>query len=243
MIGKIIRSIEAGHIGVPRILRNKVTEAADAGVTATLEHMPTKKDLVIVPTTDKIISAGPACSPGRATFGFAGFPERVRLQSGAVEKKLARFMQIIPENSKMQKPLIFEIEGSRFELLVDKTGEKTSRATIKQLEPTQGVLVNGKPTTILDIEFDKSGKMISGSLHIGDSKISEAYRFSRTNKNMRSIDHECVYKGHSYDHITYKPIKGTESWTAIKDNENRMGVEIPKLSSEYVIGDPLGCLF
>ena len=257
LAGKIVKGLEVSHFNLPNILRSKVTEGAEAGAKAveqaaekvtektaqTLEHMPTKQDLVIVPIKDRIVSAGPPHSPLNQSWGVKGFPEQIRNLSGLVEKKLSKYVKMIPENSKMAKPISFEIEGEPFELLVDKTTQNATRVIIKQSEPAKSVLKEANCSTILDIEFDKSGKMISGSLHIGNNKVSEAYRFSRTGKNIRRIDHENVYNGHSYDHITYKPDGGTETWKAIKDSENRMGNELPRLTNEYVLDEPLGCLF
>ena len=258
MIGKLVKGLEVTNFNLPRILRNKVSDVTGAGVNAveqaagkaseqgskSLEHMPTKQDLVIVPPKDRLVCAGPAASPLHQSYGVAGFPEKIREISNAVEKKLAAYIRLIPENSKMTKPVNFVFEGEPVELFVDKTSKNVTRVTLKQSEPAKSVLKEPTISTILDIEFDKSGKMISGSLHIGDSKVSEAYRFTRTGKNMRRLDHENVYKGHSYDSVTYQPDGGTNTWKPIKDNtKNRMGTELPRMSYEYLLDEPLGCLF
>ena len=125
LAGKIVKGLEVSHFNLPNILRSKVTEGAEAGAKAveqaaekvtektaqTLEHMPTKQDLVIVPIKDRIVSAGPPHSPLNQSWGVKGFPEQIRNLSGLVEKKLSKYVKMIPENSKMAKPISFENNG------------------------------------------------------------------------------------------------------------------------------------
>ncbi len=201
-----------------------------------LGSMPTKQDLI-----PKIVARGSR----KVTFGFDGFPDVVRDISSKLETKLTKYFKIIPNNSKMSKPLSFEMEGTPYEMIVDKKSKDgLIRASIKQYDSVKGVLKNGHPTTVLDAQFDENGKMLSGTLRIGDNRYSETYIFTRNGKNVRRIDFEKMYKGHPHDRITYIPSAGTDRWAPLKDSKsNRLGCEISGLTTEAVIGEPLGCLF
>lgn len=239
MISKILKTLDCSGYTAPKRLFNKVTDTVEGGIK-TLENMPEKRDLI---QNKRVVAVNGAMSMSNCVFGLEGFPEKVVELSDIVEKKLSKYMRILPESSKMQKPLQFSIEGTPFELMVDKSKKDISHVTVKQFIPVQDVLKNKNSATILNIEFDKSGKMMSGSLMMGDSHVSEAYRFSRTGKNIRRIDYEQVYKGHSYNKTSFMPVSNQGTWTPIKDNLNRCGAELPDLSSAAVAGDPLGYLF
>ena len=199
--------------------------------------LPEKRDLV----NSKVVAVG--TSPSRAVWGLDGFTEDVKATADVLEKKLNKYMKIFPECSKMTKPMEFEVGGVPFSMMVDKSQKGTTHVTMKQIFPINSVLKRPEQSTILNIEFDKNGQMVSGSLMMGDSKVSEAYRFTRSDKNLRRIDYEQMYKGHSYNKTSFRPNAGKDSWAPIKDDLNRCGEEVPGLNSQAVAGDPLGYIF
>jgi len=238
MIEKIQPTINNAIIKTSEKVLTELTGKAKSGIQS-LENMPEKRDLV----QPKVIVRGSASHPGKAVFGLEGFPEEVLDMSKKVKTKLAKYLNILPEGSKLKEPLLFNINNTPFEMMIDKTKKKNTYVTLKQFIPAEKVLKNKNEATILNIELNKDGQMVEGSLMLGNSTVSEAYRFYRSPKNIRRINYEQVYKDTVYNRTLFRPESDSTTWTYVKDNLNRCGSEVPGLNSGAIADDPLGLLF
>ena len=222
MIERIVKTLDCTNIVLPRKLMNKVVDTVGTEASS-LQSMPEKRDIVV------------------RRIHPAELPDEVINISDRIEKKLSKYMRIIPEQSRMSENLEFNINELPFEMNIDKTKKNVNVVNLKQII-TSGDSAKGS-STILNIEFDKNGKMINGNLVMDNERGVEHYKFSRLNKNKRRIDYESSYNGRTRNRSNFRPLSNNDVWNFVMGNQKRSMEEAPRLNCGTIGGDPLGIVF
>jgi len=193
---------------VSKVYKPKTAKVASQGVQS-LEHMPAKQDLVTMP--NNVVSGA---SQYDSVANKIALRQLLQSSAKSIEKRLATYMRILPEGSKMLKPVEFEVAGTKYSILIDKKFDKYSNVSIKQLTPiVSDVEV---PMSHLNATFDKTGKMLHGSLNLTYGSSSTMYRFIRkASNNMRRI--EVVNSSEPRTISVYKPAAEQKYWSLVKE--------------------------
>ena len=102
MIERIGKTLDCTNIVLPRKLMNKVVDTVGTEASS-LQSMPEKRDIVV------------------RRIHPAELPDEVINISDRIEKKLSKYMRIIPEQSRMSENLEFNLNELPFEMNIDKT--------------------------------------------------------------------------------------------------------------------------
>lgn len=128
-------------------------------------------------------------------------PKFESLVQQKISSKIASYLKILPEKSKLKSPIIMNIEDKIVEFFMDKTGDLTN-VSIKMFE-------ENNVHSILNMTIDKKGQVRSAAYHEPGGLSTT---FDRGVNRMRRIQ---------YGNATYRAVGDNDTlWTRISPHAN-----------------------